>query len=302
MINAFKPYAPILFSTPQPILTPESLNRDINPRPIHSHNDYWRKSTHGGGAFIEAVKHGAMSIESDVWVFDKTYTVSRVGTDTPTTLQKNEVYVGHNHIYLKEDETLDSLYLQPMMELLDYANPSIEPKINDEKYGIYFNSPETPTYFWMDFKTDAQYTYEIIKPHFQEFIDKGYLAYYDHEEDKFVSGPIIVTITGNIPDIKDKKQYFFIDGPLHKFEDMSHQELKELSKVCKVASASQKQIDDLHNGLYSTKLFTLAHEYGMKTRVWGGRSWPRSEAEADKLRGFQSGCDFINSDDLTFGG
>lgn len=44
---------------------PTDLTRGIVPKPLHSHNDYWRDVP-----FYSALSYGAVSIEADVWLVD----------------------------------------------------------------------------------------------------------------------------------------------------------------------------------------------------------------------------------------
>ena len=64
---------------------------------------------------------------------------------------------------------------------------------------MFYNNPGQPLYLWFDFKTEANSTYDALKPLLKPFIDNGYLAYYNTTDDKYYSGPLILTITGNLP-------------------------------------------------------------------------------------------------------
>lgn len=301
----------------------ESLTRDVYVKPLHSHNDYWRHEP-----FFDAFGAGCQSIESDVWFFPEGHKLER--TVTKTTLSSNkesqetwyfkqdEVYVGHNQVFLKPINTLFNLYLNPMLQFLKFSNPSIYQGLTQEqhdKYSIFYNLPEDPLYFWMDFKTEPNSTYAAIKPLFKEFIDNGFLAYYDKKEDKYVPGPVVVTITGNLPVElvhEEDKVYFFLDGALEKFSaDTPKSTLKDMGKYSKVASTSLHQI--LGDEDYTASKFSeftdsqkkkiksyldLAHEYGLKTRIWGDVTWPINLVKSHLSDFFELDSDFLNVDDV----
>lgn len=303
--------------------TSEDLTRDVYVKPLHSHNDYWRRLP-----LFDALSVGCQSIESDVWHFPQGYTAERTVTETTgrTRVQakhfkNSEVFVGHNQVYLEPINTLFNLYLNPIWQYLEYANPvytnsdKTRQKGDPVKHGIFYNSPETPLYLWMDFKTDPKATYEAIKPLLQRFIDKNYLAYYDVETDEFVDGPVVLTITGNLPVAEieaETKRYAFLDGALSKFTaGTSAEELQRISKLSRVASASLHDLlGDKEYLLSQTNPFTesqkqtlssyfdLAHRYGLKTRIWGDITWPMDLVKAHLYDMFELKSDFLNVDDV----
>ena len=64
---------------------PTDITRGIIPKPIHSHNDYWRDLP-----FWSALSVGCASIEADVWLINET------------------LYVGHEQAALSSTRTLQS--------------------------------------------------------------------------------------------------------------------------------------------------------------------------------------------------
>lgn len=76
----------------------ENLTQHVNPIPCHSHNDYWRRSP-----FYDAIRAGCTSVEADIWL---------VSGET-------ELLVGHDAASLDKDKTLNSLYMNPIVDLLD---------------------------------------------------------------------------------------------------------------------------------------------------------------------------------------
>lgn len=78
---------------------PTDATRNIHPIPCHSHNDYWRRVP-----LFDAIHAGCTSVEADVWLFKD---------------RNNELFVGHDTASLTPDRTLASLYVNPLVDLLD---------------------------------------------------------------------------------------------------------------------------------------------------------------------------------------
>lgn len=247
-----------IYSSNSVSYTVESLTRDVQIKQIHSHNDYWRERP-----LFDALSYGAVSVEADIWHFPKGFILTpETSTDSNSReFSRDELYVGHSLVYLHPENTLNDLYLNPIFDLLKQANPGQtdsdhkpvanitfgwdEPDIN----GIFFDFPEEPLYLWFDIKTEPVNTYNKVKPLLQRFIDNGFLSYYDTNTKKFHQGPIILTLTGNLPTemIKSEEiRYVFLDGALSKFKlDANEDVIREISELSKVASGS---LEDLIGG------------------------------------------------------
>jgi hypothetical protein len=77
---------------------PTDVTRDVLPLPCHSHNDYWRRVP-----LFDAIHWGCTSVEADVWQFE----------------DQKDLLVGHSAASLTPGRTLRSLYVDPIVELLD---------------------------------------------------------------------------------------------------------------------------------------------------------------------------------------
>ncbi|KAK6461472.1 hypothetical protein DFJ63DRAFT_183734 [Scheffersomyces coipomensis] len=319
-------------TSPTPYLpfnyTVEGLTRDVYVKPLHSHNDYWRAHP-----LFDALSNGVQSIESDIWHFPTGFSNERTVTDTTsnglvnTTVTKyfrnNEVYVGHSDIYLEPINTLNNLYLNPLYQFLEFTNPKFSNDNEDttrSKNGVFYNSPETPVYLWFDFKTSPNDTYLALKPLLQPFIDANYLTYYDVQQDKVIEGPLILTITGNLPvelvQEEQDKRYFFLDGPLQLFKASTGSNDAELTKWSKLSRVVSCDASSLLNGDMQAiikasrspftsdqetliqSFFDTAHSYGLKTRIWGDVTWPPSIRDSHLKSYYEAGTDFLNVDDL----
>ncbi|CAK9439472.1 uncharacterized protein LODBEIA_P35760 [Lodderomyces beijingensis] len=306
--------------------TIEGLTRDVYPKPLHSHNDYWRKHP-----LFDALSVGAVSIESDIWYFPKSYTLQRTTTEstgittTPNEtlyFRDDEVYVGHNQVFLHPIRTIFNLYLNPLFQFLQYSNPKFtytngsgNALLGDQaKHSVFYNDPEQQVYLWFDIKTEPNSTYDALKPHLKPFIDAGYLTYYNTTSDTLHQGPVILTITGNLPVEKvqaEQVRYFFLDAPLGLFNSSTNETtLKNWGKLSRVASGGVQNLlgNDYNSTLrndYSEAqkvklkgLFDTAHQYGLKTRVWGDVTWPWNLVDSHLKTLFALGSDVLNVDDL----
>lgn len=328
MINVFRPQAlqNAPFSSQQPLYpayplnyTVESLTRDVDLKPVHSHNDYWRKQP-----LFEALGLGVVSVEADIWHFDHPYV--RTQTDTTATFSQGEFYVGHNQDYLESQNTLNSLYLKPILGFLETANPSFNytdgtsgnPQLllRETKNSVFYNAPEEPLYLWLDAKTDGNLTYNMLKDYLKPLIDGDYLAYYDVAASKFVPGPVVVTMTGNVAvgliTEESSRRYIFADVPLKDFTLLTPEAtLQQYASISRLTSASledllgtdsykQTKTAPLSSSQQETlkSFFDLAHQYGLRTRVWGGATWPRYIRNSQWKSLFEAGTDLVNADDL----
>lgn len=73
--------------------------RHVYPVRCHSHNDYWRTVP-----LIEAIAAGCPSVEAAVWYRD------------------DDLYVGHREFELRANRTLRSLYIDPLIDIIESQN------------------------------------------------------------------------------------------------------------------------------------------------------------------------------------
>lgn len=273
----------------------ERLNKDREVLPIHSHNDYWRKTP-----LYDALKLGINSVEADVWYLPST-------KDSESNLP--ELYVGHKRFKLSSYKTLNSLYLSNLEQLLDEVNDhQLSNNNNDTVHGVFDEYPEKTLYFIIDFKTSPNDTLRVLETHLQPFISKNYLTYYNTTSQQFHHGPITIMVSGNIPIelIKQQKiRYTFIDAPLqdpnfaNNFDNTnsiySSSSLKRLTGS--KSALGFNGLSDEQKIKLKTKI-QLAHEMGIKVRIWDTPNWPitvRNSVWKDLL---ELGVDLLNADDL----
>lgn len=179
---------------------PTDISRDIVPVGCHSHNDYWRRVP-----LYAALQAGCIGVEADVWLFD------------------DELYVGHTSSSLTAQRTLQSMYVEPLVKILERQNP-ITPfhrTINRPPHGVFDTKPDQSLILLIDFKTEGAATWPVVAKQLAPLRSRGYLTYFDGQN--VIPGPITVVGTGNTPFnlVMTNSTYrdIFFDAPLDKLVD-----------------------------------------------------------------------------------
>ncbi|OJJ51193.1 hypothetical protein ASPZODRAFT_127219 [Penicilliopsis zonata CBS 506.65] len=179
---------------------PTDVSRDLQPVACHSHNDYWRRVP-----LYSALQAGCVSVEADIWLFDQ------------------ELYVGHTTSALTRSRTLRSLYLNPLLSILDRQNPitHFHPTRDRPLHGVFDTAPTQTLVLLIDFKTDGAATWPALVDQLTPLRERGYLTYFDGG--KVIPGPITVVGTGNAPfDLLMANSTYrdvFFDAPLDMLAD-----------------------------------------------------------------------------------
>lgn len=188
-------WAPLPQFRPGHELDITDLTRDVTPIHCHSHNDYWRRIP-----LYDALRWGCTGVEADVWLFD------------------DELFVGHKTNALTRDRTFRSMYVDPLVRILDSQNTINEIATSSDaaKYGVYEVDPTQTLVLLVDFKNSGHDTYPVVAQQLAPFREKGYLTYFDGEST--IPGPITVVATGNAPfDLITANSSYrdvFFDAPL----------------------------------------------------------------------------------------
>ncbi|KAJ5162810.1 uncharacterized protein N7500_004640 [Penicillium coprophilum] len=267
----------------------------VDPIPCHSHNDYWRRVP-----LRSALRAGCTSVEVDVWPWG------------------NDILVGHSRVTVLRG-TLQSLYFDPLLEMLDAHNaPSRNwPKVMDQEIvGVFSNDPEQTLTLMIDFKTDAEQLWPLLVEQLSPFREKGYLTHFNGSD--VVYGPITIVASGDAPFhlILEDATYrdIFFDAPLDRLTFPTEIAADVNSPMDSTYNPSnsyyasadfRKTIGSLSlNRLSDVQLATLrsqihaAHKLGLKVRYWGTPTWPvelRNHVWSVLVR---EGVDVINTDDL----
>ena len=171
---------------------PTDFTRDIIPIPCHSHNDYWRRVP-----LFSALRAGCTGVEADVWLFD------------------NDLYVGHNTASLTRNRTFQSLYINPLVEILENQNSETE-FYNNTNHGVFDTDPGKSLTLLVDVKTSGAETWPWVLEQLQPLRERGWLSFV--ENNTLHTRPITVVGTGNTPfDVLTANSTYrdaFFDAPL----------------------------------------------------------------------------------------
>ncbi|OTA67806.1 hypothetical protein K449DRAFT_412604 [Hypoxylon sp. EC38] len=271
---------------------PTDFLRDVVPIRCHSHNDYWRKVP-----LFSALHVGCIGVEADVWLFD----------DDP------ELYVGHDTAALTPNRTFQSLYVNPLVDLLNRTNPRTE-LYNDTRRGVFDYDPEQTVILLVDFKTDGAKTWPHVLDQLEPLRSRGWLTYF--EDGTVHQRQVTVVGTGNAPfDLVVNSTYrdVFFDAPLA--------EMWEDPDALDLASPNETTTYDETNSFYASTSFgeTVgyvltgfnddqirkirgqikgAHRRGLKVRYWDTPGWPVGVRNNVWHTLMEEGADILNVDDL----
>lgn len=261
---------------------PTSLTQGIIPKPLHSHNDYWRPVP-----FYSALSAGAISVEADVWLVDGT------------------LYVGHEQSALTSNRTLDSLYIQPILSVLHAQNPNTTFAPFKTRNGVFDTSNGQTLYLWIDVKTDGVSTFAQVVKALQPLRDAGFLTTFDGT--LLNPGPVTVIGTGNTPlnsVLGVAPRDYFWDAPIATLNSTAYDNITR--EVSPFASGDFGSIfgDVRAKSLTVSQLETLkrqikvAHDRFIGVRYWDQPGWPVGTRNAIWRTLWDNGADLLNVDDV----
>ncbi|KAF9736805.1 hypothetical protein PMIN06_008164 [Paraphaeosphaeria minitans] len=290
------------------------LTRNVKPIHCHSHNDYWRRVP-----LYEALRWGCTGVEADVWLFPE---------------RSGQLFVGHSTRDLTVDHTFRSMYVKPLMRIVDQQNTPNAPNPpfqttskSPARNGVFEMDPYQTIVLLVDFKNDGHALYPVVSAQLEPLRQKGYLSYYDGHT--LIPGPITVVATGNAPfDLITRNtthRDIFFDAPLATLSPISAQtnnhESKRAGGQGTVGTTPQSTFD-LTNSYYASADFKkavgwcwfgrvsaaqrelirtqirTAKERGLKSRYWGAPKWPVSVRNTVWRVLVEEGVDQLNGDDL----
>lgn len=250
--------APAEATRPAPVVVGQPLAQ------AHAHNDYEH-----GRPLVDALEHGFTSVEADVW------------------LVNGELRVAHDLAAAKPGVTLESLYLDPLEDLVRSQGHSVYPNWDGSLQLL------------IDIKSDGESTYAAVEQKLAEHGD--IMSRYSHGATK--TGPVTAVISGNRPLAAmqaQEKRFSFYDG-----------------RSADLASGKPAALMPLVSDNW-TKLFIWqgvgpmpaaeraklrayvadAHANGYRVRFWATPDMPGAARDAVWNELFDAGVDHINTDDL----
>jgi hypothetical protein len=251
------------------------------PVPCHSHNDYWRQRP-----LFSALGTGCISVEADLWLIS------------------NKIYVGHSAHELTEERNLQSLYVDPLVKVLERMNSVTDTDNTRPPIGVFYQDPAQTLVLMIDFKTPD--LWEHVVQQLTPLRERGFLTYWNGRTR--VERPVTVVTTGSAPfDLIIKNETYrdiFYDAPLAALEDAQGSDWSTRSST--LGNVLEQDIPDSDsykynpsNSYYASSSLTQAvgHLYGFSftqpqielirsqvqrardrglvPRYWGTPRWPR---------------------------
>jgi hypothetical protein len=132
-------------------------------------------------------------------------------------LFNEELYVGHNTASLTTNRTFQSLYVDPLVKILERQNP-ITGFYNGTMHGVFDTNAEQGLTLLIDVKTDGAETWPVVLAQLEPLRERGWLSYV--ENDMLHPRPITVVGTGETPfsllTANHTHRDAFFDAPLDK--------------------------------------------------------------------------------------
>lgn len=231
-----------------------------------------------------------MSVEADVWLFDDPG-------------RSDSLFVGHEQAALQPNRTFQSLYIQPLIEILERQNPSTQ-FYNDNYRGVFDMDPNQTLTLLVDVKTSGADTWAKVVEQLEPLRQRNWLSFYANGTTH--TRPITVVGTGNTPFdlLTSNATYrdYFYDAPLKSLASSS--EYDSTNSYYASVSFGSTIGSPWMGGLGAEQIERIraqvkaAHEKGLKARYWDLPSWPISTRNRlwDLL--VREGVDLLNVDDV----
>ena len=252
--------------------------------PVHSHNDYWRATP-----LFDALSTGCTGVEADIWFDD-------------LTPNSSELLVSHARKAVTPDRTLRSLYIDPLLSILNAQNAGLQPTA--PRVGVYDTDPSATLVLMLDFKENGTDLWPLVQHHLTPLRQAGYLQYWNGTS--LIPGPITIVGSGNAPfDLiraDAAHRDIFFDAPLDKLAgDAKYNH----SNSYYASVAMGKSIGTLWGGRLSSaqrskvqSQIDVACERGLLARYWSTPAWPISLRSRVWRELVDMGAGMLNADDL----
>ncbi|PYI18544.1 hypothetical protein BO99DRAFT_403407 [Aspergillus violaceofuscus CBS 115571] len=262
---------------------PTDFTRGVMPIPVHSHNDYWRDIP-----FYSGLSKGCISTEADVWLYNGT------------------LYVGHDESSLTEKRTLESLYINPILDVLQRQNPTSRFVTSPTKNGVFDTDTSQTLYFFIDLKTSGPETLDAVIKALEPLRARGYLTTLK-DNSTITEGPVTVIGTGNTPlDLVGpvaNRDYFF-DAPLDRLDEDQFADVTGLISpiastnfVAAVGSLSHSELNETQTQAIRAQI-AAAKKRGIGARYWGTPYYPIRTRNNIWRTLLEEGVALLNADDL----
>jgi hypothetical protein len=254
----------------------------------HSHNDYVHRVP-----LYEGLAAGCMSTEADIWSRNNSLLAGQA-----------DLLVGHASKALTESRTLRSLYLDPLMNILEHqhgAENTLSP------LGVFSMAPNNSLILLLDFKTSDDTTWDSVVAQLEPFRNNDWLTYWSSTAG-VVQRPLTIVASGDAPfdTIISNSTYrdIFYDAPIDKLSEPNNPynannsyyasgSLRKAIGRTSFGHLSDEQKDTIKSQIENSKAL------GLKSRYWDTPSWPISFRNRIWTALEELGADMLNIDDLT---
>lgn len=264
------------------------------PVPCHSHNDYWRRVP-----VYSALHAGCTGVEADVWLYDN----------------DPELYIGHDRATLTPYRTFQSLYVNPIVEILTQNNPQTPFSNGTRRRGVFDTDPDQTLVLLVDLKTDGAKTLAQVQDQLEPLRAGDWLTYV--EDGVLYERQVTVVGTGRTPfDMLTQNETYrdmFFDAPLNQlYEDPDIPSTGDDDEVFTYNTTNsfyasvnfKRAIGPVWSGISDKQLRLIrgqikgAHRRGLKVRYWNTPAWPITLRNKIWHTLMAEGADILNVDDL----
>jgi hypothetical protein len=264
----------------------DNLSRDILTVQCHSHNDYWRKVP-----LFNALAAGCISVEADIWK-------GRGPDNTPT----DDLFVGHSLKSLRADRTLKTLYIDPLIYVLEYKNKDSGP---GSAVGVFDTAINQTLVLLLDFKTGGSETWPLVQEQLQPLRDRGWLTKWNSTSNSRNLAPITVVATGEAPFdliLQLPTHDVFFDAPLEQLDKTNNYTAANsyFASVSMGKAIGKVSSGGLTGGQIATvkNQAVAALEKSLLSRYWDTPSWPLSKRNKVWEALSDQGVGLLNVDSL----
>jgi len=291
--DAFRNFDTTSIISPHDPEYPSEFMKGVLPIQCHSHNDYARQRP-----LYSALASGCISVEADVWDVN------------------NDLYVAHTRGEVVSDRTLRSLYLNPILELLNFMNSNREP--GTPMRGVFYQKPSQTLVLIIDLKRPE--IWPLMQKQLQPLREKGYLTFWDGQDRH--ERPLTIVGSGSTPFnlLISNTTYrdIFYDAPLDALDGMleldwpPHEPIKDhwwskynTTNSYYASSSLSRAVGSVMGFKFSDAQLELirhqvreAQNRGLVARYWGTPRWPRGLRDEVWGALLQAEVGVINVDDL----
>ncbi|KAF7954854.1 uncharacterized protein EAE97_000113 [Botrytis byssoidea] len=207
---------------------------------------------------FEALAAGCTSIEADIHL--------------STQAESRDLLVGHNTNSLTQERTLQSLYIGPLLEILENINERITVSNDTVKdwNGVFQSSPSTTLTLLLDFKSDGIELWPHVIQQLESLRIKDWLTYWDSSSGIHWA-PIIIVASGNasFDVLKANTTYRDISNPVYNITN-SYYASTSITKALGTQLLWRFSSAQLHR---IRSQITAANEKGLKARYWNTPAW-----------------------------